>query len=299
VSGNYALYEGAFGTAIVLELQANLVPHAHSETQIAFWLGGSPVEARIGNEIVRYGEDTALGSNAYEMHDATLLDESRPAFFLCFMISKAWLDNRRRVSGRPLILPSPRVPVDAALREACWRVLDLLVSGHESRTAVDDEVQRLLVAAISASTSPATVTGHRVIASCLDRRLRAAISYMRNHLSEKCTIDEVANNAGLSRAHLFALFRDQLNTTPLVFWSAVKVEEAMVRLVTNRDSLTHVAMEVGFSAPGNFSRFFKEHTGVSPSTFRRAAKEPETGPITGLPRTATNQPSQQQGVNHL
>src|SRR5690349_251584 len=58
VSGAYALYEGAFGTAIVLELRANLVPHAHSETQIAFWLGGSPVEARIGNEIVRYGDDT-------------------------------------------------------------------------------------------------------------------------------------------------------------------------------------------------------------------------------------------------
>jgi AraC-like DNA-binding protein len=32
-----------------------------------------------------------------------------------------------------------------------------------------------------------------------------------------------------------------------------------------------VALDLGFSAPGNFSRFFKEQTGVSPSTFRRAA----------------------------
>lgn len=295
--GDYALYEGAFGTAIVLELRANLVPHAHSETQIAFWLGGSPVEARIGKEIVRYGDDTALGSNAYEMHDATLLDQSRPAYFLAFMISKAWLDNRRLVSGRPLILPSPRVPVNAELREACWRVLDLLVSGQESRAKVDDEVQQLLVAAISASTAPAEAAGRRVIASCLDRRLRAAISYMRDHLTEKCTIDEVASKAGLSRAHLFTLFRDQLNTTPLVFWSAVKVEEAMVRLVTNRASLTDVALDVGFSAPGNFSRFFKEHTGVSPSTFRRAANEPETGPITGLPRATPGQPSQHANAN--
>ncbi len=35
--------------------------------------------------------------------------------------------------------------------------------------------------------------------------------------------------------------------------------------------LSDVAFDLGFSAPSNFSRFFKEHIGVSPSTFRRAA----------------------------
>jgi transcriptional regulator GlxA family with amidase domain len=89
-----------------------------------------------------------------------------------------------------------------------------------------------------------------------------------------------------------------MNTIPLAFWNAVKVEKAMFRLVTNRVSLTDVALDAGFSAPGNFSRFFKEHTGVSPSTFRRAANEPGTGPITGLPRRATPaQPSQHANAN--
>ena len=42
-------------------------------------------------------------------------------------------------------------------------------------------------------------------------------------------------------------------------------------------------MELGFSFPGNFSRFFKEHTGVSPSQYRRVAATPEAHPITGVP----------------
>ena len=106
---------------------------------------------------------------------------------------------------------------------------------------------------------------------------------MREHASEKETVDEIAARVGLSRAHLFALFRDQLNTTPQVFSSAVRVEEAM-RRVGEGAPLTDVAFDLGFSAPGNFSRFFKEHTGVSPSIFRRAVRDPMPATVTGIPR---------------
>ena len=39
----YALHEGAFGRAVVLELRDDLVAHAHAETQLALWLGGAVV----------------------------------------------------------------------------------------------------------------------------------------------------------------------------------------------------------------------------------------------------------------
>lgn len=99
---------------------------------------------------------------------------------------------------------------------------------------------------------------------------------MREHVADTTTVDQIAAKVRLSRAHLFALFREQLNTTPQVFWSAVRVEEAMRRLVDEGESLTSVALDLGFSAPGNFSRFFKEHTGVSPSLSACRA-----GPIAG------------------
>lgn len=71
----YAIHEGAFGRAIVLETRQSLVAHSHSESQLALWLGGARAVARIGSEVVAYSEDTALGSNAFELHDMTLLDE--------------------------------------------------------------------------------------------------------------------------------------------------------------------------------------------------------------------------------
>jgi AraC-like DNA-binding protein len=279
----YALHEGAFGRAVVLELRDDLVAHAHAETQLALWLGGARVEGHVGSLSVPYSEQLALGTNAYESHDARLLDRSGPAVFLVLYIAKPWLDERRASSGRPFFFASPSVPIDAAVRQSCWRVLDQIVSPHQHPGSdIDGEVERLLLAAINSSSAPINADGLTPTAPVLDHRLRAAIAYMREHLSEPMAVEDVATRVGLSRGHFFALFKDQLNTTPQVFWSAVRVEEAVRRLVQQEEPLTSVALDLGFSTPGNFSRFFREHMGVTPSKFRRAATGTAPHLLTGV-----------------
>lgn len=283
MSESYALHEGGFGRAVVLELRDDLVAHAHAETQFAFWLGGGRAVANLANGTVHYSEDVALGTNAYESHDARLLDKRQPAVFLVFYISKSWLDERRASSGRPFFFPSPHVPINAALRQACWRIIDIIIAAHhEQKARLEIEVESLINTAIDATMAPVSQDGLRARAPLLDHRLRAAIAHMREHVAEPISVEDVAGKVGLSRAHFFSLFRDQLNTTPQVFWSAVRVEEVVKRLVLREEPLTSVALELGFSSPGNFSRFFKEHMGVSPSQFRRVAAGPDEHPITGI-----------------
>ncbi len=280
----YALHEGAFGTAIVLEASANLVSHAHSETQLALWLGGARARAHVGAQVVPYSESVALGVNAFEAHDMVRLDDNGPSLFIVFMIKKDWLDELGQAKDRSFRFPSPRVPIGNALRRSCWKVLDLIITADTERDRVDREVERLLEAAIAASTAGGDATpAAGGLGVTLDHRLRAAIAHMRANVSEKTTIDEIAAKVGLSRAHFFALFRDQLHTTPQVFWSGVRVEEAM-RRVSDGGELTDVALDLGFSAPGNFSRFLKEHTGISPSIFKRATRAPSPVTVTGIPR---------------
>lgn len=281
----YALHEGAFGRAVVLELRDHLVAHAHAETQLALWLGGARVEGHVGSHAVPYGEHCALGTNAYESHDARLLERDGPAVFLVLYIAKPWLDERRAASGRPFFFTSPSVPIDAAVRQNCWRVLDQIVSPHQHPGSdIDAEVERLLLAAIHASSMPTDTPRLTPTAPVLDHRLRAAVAYMREHVAEPAAVEDVASHVGLSRGHFFALFKDQLNTTPQVFWSAVRVEEAVRRLVQQEEPLTSVALDLGFSSPGNFSRFFRDHMGVTPSKFRRAATGAGTAPhlLTGV-----------------
>jgi len=280
---SYALHEGAYGRTVVLELKNDLVAHAHAETQIAFWLGGSRSDARVVGQVVEYSEHTALGVNPYESHDARLLDDAGPAIFLCFYIKKDWLDKLRADSGRRFFFPSPQIPISPALRQACWKVLDIVASPfHESRDSLNIEIEKLIVESLDASLAPARSAGFGSTAPVIDHRLKAAIHYMREHVGDPVVVEDVAAKAGLSRAHFFALFKDQLNTTPQVFWSAVKVEEAIRRLVQRADPLTSVALDLGFSTPGNFSRFFKEHMGVTPSHYRKVSSGPKRYPVTGV-----------------
>ncbi|MFG5776970.1 helix-turn-helix domain-containing protein [Comamonas sp. J-3] len=282
MAAGYALHESNFGTAIVLEAGANLVPHAHSESQLALWLGGSRARARVGQQTVDYSENLGLGVNAYEAHDMVLLENTGPALFLVFVISQDWLEHRSATEGKSFSFKSPQVFVDAKLRRSCWKVLNLMLSPAPARHEVDTLVLELLEDAVIGSEPvskrpvPLPVT--------LDHRLRSAINYMRENVVEGGSMEEIAARVGLSRAHFFALFRDQLRTTPQVFWSGVKVEEAMKR-VSEGAVLTDVALDLGFSAPGNFSRFFKEHTGVSPSIFKRATRSADSPvTVTGVPR---------------
>jgi AraC-like DNA-binding protein len=281
----YALHEAAFGHAVVLEMRDDLVAHAHAETQFAFWLGGGRVVAHLGSQVVQYSEDVALGTNSYESHDARLVDQTGPpAVFLIVYIAKAWLDERRAATGRPFFFPSPHVPISPALRQACWRVLDIIVAPHaDQRQRIEIEVEELIIAAIDATLAPVDPETVRARAPMFDHRLRAAIAYMREHVADPIAVEDVAGKVGLSRAHFFSLFRDQLSTTPQVFWNAVRVEEAIRMLALRDEPLTSVAMELGFSSPGNFSRFFREHMGVSPSRYRRVAAGPQLHPITGMP----------------
>lgn len=147
MSKAYALREGAFGTAIVLEARANLVAHAHSESQLALWLGGTRAVAHVGSQVVPYGENVALGVNAFEAHDMVMDSGGGSCLFLVFMISREWLDNLGNATGRSFRFPSPRVPINAALRRSCWRVLDLIISAKDVRSTIDKEVERLLEAA--------------------------------------------------------------------------------------------------------------------------------------------------------
>jgi AraC-like DNA-binding protein len=41
------------------------------------------------------------------------------------------------------------------------------------------------------------------------------------------------------------------------------------RLTSGSDPVATVAHDLGFAAPGHFSRFFRQHLGITPSDYRR------------------------------
>lgn len=271
MSDAFVLHEGTFGRVAILALREDLVPHAHSDSHIVWWLGGSPAQTRVGKELVKYSVSCASACNAYEQHDLTVLDPTEPAILLAFYFRQEWLEKMSEIRGRPFVFPRAAIPIDSMLRSAACTFLDLMISNSLRQDVIEEAVEKLIQQTVAASRTAGRTPPALLLRSLLDFRVRRAITLMREAVDVRMTIDEVASRVGLSRARLFTLFRDQLNTTPQVLWSSIRLEQAIQVLTRQDESLADLAFDLGFSAPSNFSRFFKEHTGVSPSEYRRAA----------------------------
>ena len=103
-----------------------------------------------------------------------------------------------------------------------------------------------------------------------DTRIRRAIALLRARPNKDLSMDELANQVGLSRSRFYDLFQLCTGFSPRSYLDMLCVETAISRLSSGRGKIAEVAAELGFSAQSNFTRFFLNQVGVPPSEYRRA-----------------------------
>jgi AraC-like DNA-binding protein len=266
----FAVREGGFGRVEVVKHHHDLVMHAHPYTHFSFWLGGGLVHSRVGLHTVQIGPDVALGVNSHASHDLRLNDASQAAVFLNLYLNDAWLDAQCKDLAHAMVLPHPCIGITPDVNAVCAKLLTHLASPlREHALNLEADVAALLTTTLASSMTVEQLQAMPVRRRMIDYRLRVAIAHMQENLGSPQVAEEVADVVGLSRSRFFELFHDQLGTSPLVFWNAMRLEEALTRLNAREENMTAMAMDLGFSTPGNFSRFFRDHRGVTPTTYRR------------------------------
>lgn len=107
--------------------------------------------------------------------------------------------------------------------------------------------------------------------------VRKAEEYLRRHLREHVTIEELARVAGVSSRALFWGFRRGRDTTPMAYLKKLRLDlarDTLLGAARTGASVTDVAMAVGFIHLSRFSSEYKARFGESPSaTLRRGPLE--------------------------
>lgn len=111
-----------------------------------------------------------------------------------------------------------------------------------------------------------------------DLRVRQAIALLRAHPNKDLSMDELANQVGLSRSRFYDIFELCTGFSPRTYLDLLCVEAAIARLSSGQGTIAELSAELGFSAQSNFTRFFMNQVGVAPSEYRRAAFRPDTSP---------------------
>jgi len=112
--------------------------------------------------------------------------------------------------------------------------------------------------------------------SFTDSRIGTAVKYIKEHLTEKnITVESLAKLACMSTSHFYKQFKNTLGVSPVDFINSERIKFSKKLLAENKNNLkvSEVAYLSGFNSISYFTRQFKKHELISPSSYLKALKE--------------------------
>lgn len=136
-----------------------------------------------------------------------------------------------------------------------------------SESAVDFSLNRLEEALLWAN-----LTARNDPSLKLDPRIRGAMDYFAQNLSESFSLTSAARSSGMSPSHFSHLFRQQTGKTPQRFSEELRLAHAGFLLQHSSLAVAEIAGQCGYDDPLYFSRRFRLRNGLSPAHFRSTIK---------------------------
>ncbi|MBN3780353.1 helix-turn-helix domain-containing protein [Burkholderia sp. Ac-20345] len=193
-------------------------------------------------------------------HDVTVLRLPRK----CLETMVSGLDELTAVTV-------PRQSVAANLLITMLETLHVELDNLHPSSA--DNVSAGLVSIIAAGMHGLPGANLRKASNLQTYHLARIKAYLREHLRESgMTVSSIAQALSISPAHLNRLFRDEPLSVAKLMWQW-RLEGCQRDLADPRQaerSVSDIAYSWGFSDVTHFSRFFREHVGVTPRDWRAA-----------------------------
>ena len=101
-----------------------------------------------------------------------------------------------------------------------------------------------------------------------DSWLGETLQYIAGHCDEKLSIALLANRVALHPKHFARCFREKTGTSPGKYIANVRLERA-VQVLYKGLPLQDISEKIGFQSVGQFFRFFKQQTGMTPRAYQK------------------------------
>lgn len=93
------------------------------------------------------------------------------------------------------------------------------------------------------------------------------VHYLKAHLYEEVTVNQLATALELSPNYLATCFKRELGISLLTYLHKLRIEEAQLLIATHQESLLEIAQRLKFHDQSHFTRIFKQHTGMTPRAY--------------------------------
>ena len=100
------------------------------------------------------------------------------------------------------------------------------------------------------------------------KAINRAVDFINEHMNEPINLYDLAGVAHISGFHFHRIFKAMLGESPGEYIQRLRLEKAMFKLQTTRQTMLEIAEQTGYQSPHALSKAFKKRFGISPSVYR-------------------------------
>ena len=86
-------------------------------------------------------------------------------------------------------------------------------------------------------------------------------------------LDDILQGMKIDKRYFIRIFKKHVKLTPIAYLNRVRIEKSCEFLLHTHLPVVQIGMDVGFNDLRHFNRQFKNHTGVTPSEFRKRSPQ--------------------------
>lgn len=99
-------------------------------------------------------------------------------------------------------------------------------------------------------------------------KILMAVRYIEKHYNEDISVNQLAEQYGMSSNYFSTLFKKELNQSTVNYITNLRISKAKEYLINTDKSVVEIANIVGYEDSNYFFRVFKKKEGVSPQKYR-------------------------------
>ena len=243
--------------------------HTHPcQFEICYHCTGTQVYILDGKEYRTNGGDLFV-SFPNEIHSTGSYCEEKSTFY--FMLFNLNQDTERFMDfneaetkyllQRLLNIKNRQFPANARIREILNNIFYEYKSDHPLRVI---KIKALLTEFFCE------------LIDCSDNRkelvqydIQQVIDYMHQNPKSNCQLSRLAEISCLSLPRFKQKFKDIIGIPPMEYAVRLKIESAKKMLLSEQNTITEIAYDLGFSSSQHFSSVFKKYTTFTPKQFHK------------------------------
>lgn len=157
---------------------------------------------------------------------------------------------------------------DEGFTDALFRLLTLLDHPADLAVLGQGRLREVYYAALKGEAGEAVRRAFGV-----GNEIARSIEFLTKRLDETITIDDLANQVGMSRAVFHRKFKEATTMSPIQFVKSLRLNHAAMNIAAGM-SINQASQTVGYVSPSQFSREFKRLYGQSPRQWSSSVQIP-------------------------